>query len=266
MNLHIVLVRTENPSNVGAAMRAMANMGGQRLILVDPKCELDSKARQMAAGAASRLAEVVRYNSWQDFYATEQDGIRIALTRRGGRKRKLFPLKQKVCDLREHSPQNMYLIFGPEADGLDNSDMALVNFSCHLPVHGDFASLNLAQAVLLSAYIVREEFPADHVAPQITNTPTIQPFYFPDKLIKDWLIAMGFDIQARRSSAYLTLRRLFMQNLPTQHELQVLEAILQQNVRKLQEPHLSGHENQGLVGLPLEQLADNLRDIAGEKV
>ncbi|NJL25192.1 MAG: TrmH family RNA methyltransferase, partial [Calothrix sp. SM1_5_4] len=37
----------------------------------------------------------------------------------------------------------------------------------------------------------------------------------------------------RRSSAYLTLRKLFLQNLPTRHEIQVLEAVLQQNIRKL---------------------------------
>lgn len=236
MNLHAVLVRTEYPSNIGAALRALANMGGDRMILIDPRCELDSKARQMAAGAASRLADVIRYDSWADFYATEGEGLRIAMTRRGGKQRKVFPLGQKITEAKALPPKNLYLIFGPEADGLDSDDLAYANFACHLPVHGSFSSLNLAQAVLLSCFIVREHFPVVDV-PQISGSeePAVAPFYFPEGLIKDWLTAMGFDINARRASAFVTLRRLFMLNQPTQHEYQVLEAVLQQNVRKLSE-------------------------------
>jgi tRNA C32,U32 (ribose-2'-O)-methylase TrmJ len=50
---------------------------------------------------------------------------------------------------------------------------------------------------------------------------------------------MGFDIKARKASAYLTLKRLFLQKFPTQHEMQVLDAILQQNIRKLKDKNLS---------------------------
>lgn len=242
MKLHVVLVRTENPSNIGASLRALANMGGDRLILIDPQCELDSKARQMAAGVASRLAEAVRYDSWKSFYATEGEGLRIAMTRRGGRQRRVSPLAEVLDERKAQATmaasaiQNLYLIFGPEADGLDSEDLEYANFACHLPVHGDFASLNLAQAVLLASFIVRQHFPVQDVA-QFTGAtePIAAPFYFPEELIKRWITAIGFDIDARRSSAYVTLRRLFMMNQPTRHEYQVLEAILQQNVRKLTE-------------------------------
>ena len=233
MKLHIVLVRTEYPSNIGAALRALANMGGDRLILIDPRCELDSKARQMAAGVASRLAEAIHYDSWADFYRSEGDGIRIALTRRSGRQRKLFPLTEKASELKASEPSNLYLIFGPEADGLDAEDLAYVNFACHLPVHGEFSSLNLAQAVLLACFIVREQFPVNVAQATGAQETPVAPFYFPDELIKEWLTAMGFDIDARKASAFTTLRRLFMANQPTQHEYQVLESILRQNVRKL---------------------------------
>ncbi len=235
MKIHVVLVRTEYSSNIGAALRALANMGGERLILIDPRCELDSKARQMAAGVASRLADAVRYDSWADFYKAEGDGVRIALTRRGGKQRKLFPLAEKATELKATAPTNLYLIFGPEADGLDAEDLAYVNFACHLPVHGEFSSLNLAQAVLLACFIIREQFPANVAQMTGAQETPLAPFYFPDELIKEWLTAMGFDIDARRASAYTTLRRLFMANQPTQHEYQVLEAILRQNVRKLLE-------------------------------
>jgi tRNA/rRNA methyltransferase len=238
MKLHAVLVRSEYPSNVGAAARALANMGGDRLILIDPRCDLnEERARQMAAGAQDMLAKAVVYPSWNEFYAREGEGVRIALTRRAGRARKVFPLGEKIAELKAEPPGNLYLIFGPEADGLDAEDISLVNFCCHLPVYGEFASLNLAQAVLLALFQVRQQIEPALMPKQVTGEEDrpVQPLYFPDQLIRDWLTAMGFDIQARRSSAYLTLKRLFMANQPTRHEYQVLEAILQQNVRKLRE-------------------------------
>lgn len=258
MKIHAVLVRTENPANIGTAVRAAANMGGDRLILIDPRCEVNSKTRGLAAGAAAKVDEIVVYRGWEEFYAREGEGLRIALSRRGGRNRKVTPLKQQLQEAREimvqtqNTPGNLYLIFGPEADGLDSSDLSFANHVCHLPVFGAFGSLNLAQAVMLAFYIAREIFPPDVLPAQVTdpNDEPVQPFYFPDDLIKQWLEAMGFDVQARRSSAYLTLRRLFLQNQPTRHEIQVLEAVLQQNIRKLNSLRFGA-----------EELADDIGDV-----
>ncbi len=257
MNLHVVLVRGEHSANIGAVARAMANMGAQRLILIDPRCKVDSKARANAAGAQEQLNRVTVYKDWSEFYASEGDGIRIALSRRAGQKRRVTPLKSELRKLTPAGCEHLYLIFGPESDGLNADDLGLVNFTCHLPVYGEFASLNLAQAVMLSLFIVREEWSGtEHAVPrQLTGdiAQAAKPFYFPDQQIKEWLEAMGFDVGARKASAYLTLRRLFLQNQPTHHELHVLEAILRQNIRKLKaRPSL---------GLALEELTDDLGDI-----
>lgn len=234
MNIHVVLVRTETSGNIGSTVRAMANMGCDRLILIDPRCAVDQEARMMAAGAQELLDRAVIYPSWDAFYATEGDGLRVAFTRRGGRKRKVDPFIEIAAQ--HGQEENVYLIFGPEKDGLDSPDLAFVNFTCHLPVYGEMGSLNLAQAVLLALYVIRQHNPGAKMPAQTKseNAAPVQPFYFPDQLIKRWLEAMGFDVQARRASAYLTLRRLFLQNRPTQHEIQVLEAILNQNIRKLE--------------------------------
>ena len=151
----------------------------------------------------------------------------------------MIPLEQALRQLkrRRRNLGPLYLIFGPEADGLDSSDLTYVHECCHLPVFGDFASFNLAQAVLLALFMVRQIFPPEKMPKQTSGDtdPAVQPFYFPDAAIREWLGAMGFDVTARRASAYLTLKRLFLQKLPTRHEMQVLESILQQNIRKLRE-------------------------------
>jgi tRNA/rRNA methyltransferase len=259
MNLHVVLVRTEYSSNIGATARAMANMGADRLILIDPKCPLDDRAKEMAAGAQDQLTRAQTYSSWNDFFASEGEGLRLGLTRRGGHQRKVFPLKAKLAELQTASriAENVYLFFGPEADGLNSEDLAYMNFTVHLPIYGEFGSLNLAQAALLTLFIVRESLPNSDRPTQVKGTTpeSVQPLYFPDRLIKEWLTAMGFNVQARRASAYLTLRKLFLQNLPTRHEIQVLEAVLQQNIRKLKS-----------IRLTAKDLADDLGDVAGKDV
>lgn len=235
--IDIALVRTEYPSNIGASARAMANLGGNRLILIDPKCKITHKAKQAAAGAQAQLRKRVTYPDWQSFYENEPEGIRIALTRRGGKKRRVNPLESSLKEARRKRKKisKIYLIFGPEADGLDVDDVAFAHQCCHLPVSGEFGSLNLAQAVLLALYITRQVFPPKALPRQTTADmdAVAQEFYFPDDSIREWLTAMGFDVSARKSSAYLTLKKLFLQKFPTKHEMQVLDAILQQNIRKL---------------------------------
>jgi tRNA/rRNA methyltransferase len=239
MNIDIVLVRTEYERNVGATARAMGNLGASRLILIDPHCEIGVPAHQAAAGAQKWLEGAVTYRTWNDFYAREGQGVRIAMTRRSGKKRQVFELCETLTGLREESRHEgqLYLIFGPEASGLDVEDMAQVNFACHLPVQGEFASLNLAQAVLLTLFLVRQSFP---VTPAASTSPVaeikakeIAPLEFPDRLVKDWLTKIGFDIESPKANAYLTIKRLLLQNQPTPHENRVLESVLQQTVRKL---------------------------------
>lgn len=260
MKLHVVLVRSEYPANIGSVARAMANMGADQLFLIDPQCRISVRAKEMAAGAQEKLAAKKIFKSWEDFYALEGQGIRLALTRRAGRQRKVFALTEKLAELRCTSTSPIYLIFGPEADGLNAADLAWVNHAVHLPTHGEFSSLNLAQAVLLALHLVRDQFPPDHSSSPIKGlqVPSASDFYFPDQLIKEWLTAMGFDVNARRASAYLTLRRLFLQNYPTEHEIHVLESILQQNIRKL--------KSLRSIDLAAKDLTDHGGNVAGKNI
>ncbi|MCB0411994.1 MAG: RNA methyltransferase [Bdellovibrionales bacterium] len=241
MKIHVVLVRPMYSRNLGAAARALANMGGDDLILINPQCEANSASREAAAGAQEWLARRRTYLSWNEFYAHEGEGVRLGFTRRPGKTRKLYALEDALEELTQldnlKAHPHVYLFFGPEDHGLSAEDLAYMNFNCQLPVYGEFSSLNLSQAVLLALYICRHHFDGKWVAEYTDNEAAqeILPAYIPDMSIKRWLKAMGFQLEARKSSAFLTLRRLFLANNPTRHEREVLEAILQQNIRKLEE-------------------------------
>ena len=55
-NIRIILVNTSHPGNIGAAARAMKNMGLSNLYLVGPKIYPSSVAIERAAGADDILA------------------------------------------------------------------------------------------------------------------------------------------------------------------------------------------------------------------
>lgn len=231
MNINIVLVRTIYPSNIGSVARVIGNMGASRLILVNPQCEIDSKARSSAAGAQDWLNNRTVYPDLTSFYKAEGEGLRIALTRRSGKLRSTRPLTD-ILDIFEAEAGALppiYLFFGPEDNGLDASELELVNFCCSLPVPGKFKSMNLSHSVLLSLYLVQSLNKSKSFAP----TPQLTPAYFPEETVKEWISAMGFDWKKRRRSAFDSVKKILLASTASSRQIKVFEAILQQSIRKM---------------------------------
>lgn len=162
--IHVVLVKTLYPLNIGSASRAMSNMGAKQLHLIQPQCTLSYEAQQMAANGQEGLSNRMEYDSWDAFFEKNPEGLRIALTARDGRARQVTDLKEGLNDLssmtsvRRSNLNKLYLIFGPEDCGLSGSEIDQAHFACSLPTYGPNWSLNLAQAVLLSLFMVRDQW------------------------------------------------------------------------------------------------------------
>lgn len=244
--IHVVLVRTIYDSNIGASSRAMANMGAHSLILIDPKCEVTLKAQQAAATGQSALRNRRTYASWDEFFAKEPEGIRLSLTARDGKGRQVQDLEKTLQwlqtehpALQEETPDALpvYLIFGPEDWGLSGADLELTHFACSIPTFGDNTSLNLAQAVLLALFILRTTWGGQRAVLEGQQSPRSrdQQSVFPEMALRTWLQEMGFDIANRKINAYSVLKRMLLQNVPSSKELQMLETVLQQGIRKLRE-------------------------------
>lgn len=247
--IRVVLVRTIYARNIGAASRAMSNMGASKLILVDPKCEIDYDAQQAAANGQDGLQNRTVYASWDEFYKSEPSGsLRIALTARDGKGRLTLPLPESLNEFKENNPRAnkesdeplvIHLIFGPEDWGLSGDDVIQCNYCCSIPIYGQNTSLNLAQAVLLALYIVRQEWGGNIAkldGQQVHRRKQRLPGdVFPDQTMKQWLEEMGFDLSKRRINVYTVLKRMILQNAPTNKEYRMLEIVLQQSLRKLRE-------------------------------
>jgi len=265
--INVVLVRSIYDSNVGASSRAMANMGVERLILISPQCEITYAAQQAAATGQKALSERSVYNSWDDFFSNEADGIRISFTARDGRGRQVqdcatvltwlkdnHPLLQVSENLEDKSvlenPIRIYLIFGPEDWGLSAEDLELTHYACSIPIYGDNTSLNLAQAVLLGLFIVRSTWGGNRTKLEGQQSQKrSRDSVFPENILRTWLEEMGFDTGNRRINAYTVLKRILLHNVPTGKELRILETVLHQGVRKLREYN----ELRAKMGLPAIQ-------------
>lgn len=244
--IRVVLVRPIYPRNIGSVSRAMSNMGAEQLVLIAPQCELDYEAQQAAATGQFALQNRKTYTSWDDFFKNEPEGLRLSLTARDGKGRLVRNLKDLVSELPQIAPQLQLqsehpviidLIFGPEDWGLSAEDLELSHFACSLPTFGENWSLNLSQAVLLSLFILRDCWGgvATTLDGQKPRRLQGRQRVFPEKTLFEWLEQMGFDLSKKKTNAYTVLKRMLLQNTPTEKELKILEIVLQQSIRKLRE-------------------------------
>lgn len=152
-NLHIILVRPQFPGNIGSSVRAMKNMGIQRLILVDPRTEITEESVRLAGKAADLLAETQIFECFDD--AVESMHLLVAAT--SGRDRNL---NQPVLSPRQAAglirqrihQQRVGLVFGSERSGLPDDLLTRCQILVTIPAFGGYPVLNLAQAVMICCY------------------------------------------------------------------------------------------------------------------
>jgi TrmH family RNA methyltransferase len=237
----IVLHRPIYPRNVGMCARALANMGGTRLIIVGREEPLGDEAKQGAAHAQDVLRNATFYKSLEEFYASEGEGVRIALSGKDARLKVPDDLEETVVaclaepEHRLHDRNDtIYLIFGTEDDGLSAEEMDLCHYVCRLPTFSDVNSLNLSHAVLLATYIVRTALSRTGAGEAASAaTAKAGAVEYPQKLIHEWLLLLGFDLSSPRINIEKTLNKIFLSRAPTAEDLRLFSNVLNQTIRRL---------------------------------
>jgi tRNA/rRNA methyltransferase len=149
----VVLVRPQEPGNVGAVARAMANMGLGRLLLVEPAPPLGDLARAFAMHAHDVLDGAERHPDLGSALARFEIVVGTAsLRERDWPQPVLAPRELPGWLAREAAHASVALVFGPEVSGLANQELARANVLVSIPAAPAQPTLNLAQAVLILAY------------------------------------------------------------------------------------------------------------------
>ena len=150
----IILVEPQLGENIGQAARAMANFGLEELRLVAPRDGWpNEKAVAGASGALSIIENAAIFSTIGEAIADLH--FLGATTARIREMVKLVTTPESaVRDVaaRSRGGQLCGIMFGRERSGLENDEVALADTLIMAPVNPVFASLNLAQAVLIVGY------------------------------------------------------------------------------------------------------------------
>lgn len=150
----IILVEPQLGENIGMVARAMANFGLSNLRIVNPR---DGWPNEKAISAASRADHVVSgaavFDTLRDALADLNFVYATTARLRDGHKPVRGPVEAgRVLRARETAGETTGVLFGRERIGLRNVEVGLADEIVTFPVNPAFASLNIAQAVLLMSY------------------------------------------------------------------------------------------------------------------
>ena len=190
--LRVVLVRTRNPLNIGAAARAMSNFGFAHLRVVNPYGPAFREARS-AVGAAEVLATAEEYGSVAE--AVGDCALVVGTTAVGKRiiKHAIARLEHGAEQLRKGlAAGNVSLLFGSERTGLSNKDFSHCHWLIRIPTCEVHISMNLGQAVAVCLYEIARDAAAA-LQPEAQSAP-------PGELIEQLTTVL---LEALRASGYL---------------------------------------------------------------
>jgi tRNA/rRNA methyltransferase len=228
----VVLVEPQLGENIGAAARAMANFGLSKLRLVKPlQGWPNEKARVMASGADRILDGAALYGSLGEAIA-DCTFVLATTARAHDQAKPVIAADQAAAEMapRIAAGETVALVFGRERIGLTNHEVALADAMVTLPVNPAFASLNLAQAVVIVAY---EWFKRSGGG----ELPLAMPEKSPPAA-KEQLAAFFADLdrelerveffrpEEKRGTMTVNLHNIFRRMQPTQQDIRTLHGVI----------------------------------------
>ena len=162
-NISVILVRAENPINIGQSARAMKNFGVKKLTLV--KCASHRVPEAYTPGWKARkiLDSAKRVKSLDQAFKSSVF-LTIGFTARAGKRRGVpRSLSDLVPDILEVlQNQKVALVFGNEKNGLSNEELKKCHWLATIPAVSEYTSLNLSHAVAVTLASIYMQIPQAH--------------------------------------------------------------------------------------------------------
>ena len=228
--IRIVLVRPSHPGNIGAAARAMKNMGFNQLYLVDPEDFPSAVATARASGAEDLLEQVIICDQLEQAISDCHYVITTTARNRS--------LQWDNLDARKASKQihkqgqlgQVAVIFGPERTGLSNPEIELSHQLVHIPVSEEFSSMNLAAAVMLICYEIRmssiaepKSYISESEIEQSATSGQVEGFV---QHLFEVMDQIGFLTNKPAERLSGRIRRLFSRSRMSQQDVNIMRGIL----------------------------------------
>ncbi|WP_022719664.1 TrmJ/YjtD family RNA methyltransferase [Rhodopseudomonas sp. B29] len=224
----VILVEPQLGENIGMCARAMGNFGLKRLRLVKPRDGWPNIAAQRsAAGADFILDNVELFDSVEA--AVADCTLLFATSARAHDQAK--PVVGPEAAAQEIVAETAAgasagILFGRERYGLENQEVALANRIVTFPVNPAFASLNLAQAVLLMGYEWFKHATGGalpHTMPDRSERASQQQLEaFFDNLVAELDRVEFLRPPEKRDTMLVNLRNIFTRMEPTKQDIHTL--------------------------------------------
>lgn len=231
----IVLCRPSHPGNIGAVARAMKTMGlidGAQLVLVNPLCVIDEVAVRRASGAADLLGGCRIVESLPDALngCVGVFGMTVRARELGPEPVSPRMAVGEAQMMWAGSGAGSAFVFGNETNGLTNEELQFCRAEVSIPTDADYGSLNLAAAVQIMTYLLREQagvgtvtHGATRYASALASSDAVEGFY---RQLEDALIAAGFHDPARPRRLMPKIRRIFERSRLEVDEVNILRGIV----------------------------------------
>jgi len=239
----IILVEPQLGENIGAAARAMANFGLWDLRLVNPRDGWPNLHAERAASRADHVLAKVRVFGTLAEAMADLDLVYATTARSRDMQKDVLGPETAATNLARHiaGGGKAGVLFGRERWGLYNDEIAVADAIVTFPVEPAFASLNIAQAVLLVSYDWRRQSDGDTLP--FTEPPESPP------ATKDQLLGLfehlegvldttGFFTSAdKRPSMVNNLRTALTRARMTAQEVRTFRGVISSIDRKHERPN-----------------------------
>jgi tRNA/rRNA methyltransferase len=229
----IILVEPQMGENIGMVARAMANFGLSELRLVNPR---DGWPNERAQATASKADHVITrtkvYDTLEEAIADLNFVYATTARERDGFKPVRSPVvAAETLRTKFRAGEGTGILFGRERWGLTNEEVALADEIVTFPVNPAFASLNIAQAVLLMSYEWMKSGMEDlsdvpFQAMEQTQSTKEQLFGFFDQLEEALEARNYFHPPAKKPKMVDNLRAVLSRRAFTEQEISVLRGVI----------------------------------------
>jgi tRNA/rRNA methyltransferase len=226
-NIAIVLHGPRYPENIGASARAACNMGISQLIVVAPRdCDL-TRILKMATHFAADVVEGMEVLEDLKTALAPFQYVVGTTARVGGRRATTSSPRKLAEKLVSMSQKNrIALVFGPENTGLTNAELRLCHAVVTIPT-AEFASLNLAQAVMVLCYEVflASRQRARDFVPRLATSQELEAMY---EQLKETFIHIDFINRENPDYWMQYIRRFFSRLNMRAREVKMIRGICRQ--------------------------------------
>ena len=225
-NIRIVLVETFHPGNIGAAARALKNMGLEQLWLVNPREFPSQEADSRAAGAKDLLESARVVTSVEEAIADCQLVVGTSARERSY-DLPLQDLESAATQIWQEAQEGQIaILFGRETMGLNNREMLLCNRHLYIDANPEYPVLNVSQAIQLVCYELRR-------ATRVIDPASLEPAPYRQhemvlffEHLERVLRRVNFIIPQHEGRVLDKLRRYFNRTRPEKAEMGMLRGIL----------------------------------------